>query len=295
MNNVIQINSKAKTTNLLNISRTHNNYGLIGLALIIIIQIGLWYANLWHPIVLSGLLVFGIVWIKYTKEYGELVTNSNNKILKMIINSHFSQASYHPKKYIFKKYFLISGLYNSMSYTIKGNSLLKGEDWFISNIEASLPKTKNQIIVFDGIFAKIKMQNNINGSVVIKPLPVKEKAIIPEILQNLIHRYYTPKVDSTKSGNAIFDEKFETFASSPATQNKIITKKLIKSILAIDETINYYFGKEYNGMELSFNNNHIYIGIKGIKLFNNEENSTFDTDITQKYIEVIKQITNINK
>ena len=74
MNNAIQINNITKTTNLLKISRTHNNYGLIGLALIIIIQIGLWYANLWHPIILSGLLVFCIVWIKYTKEYGELIT-----------------------------------------------------------------------------------------------------------------------------------------------------------------------------------------------------------------------------
>ncbi len=294
MNNAIQINNITKTTNLLKISRTHNNYGLIGLALIIIIQIGLWYANLWHPIILGGLLVFCIVWIKYTKEYGKLLTNTNKKMLKLIINSHFSNASYRPKKHILKKCFLTSGLYNSISYIIKGNNLLKGEGWFISNIQASLPKskTKNQIIVFDGIFTKIKMQNKINGNIVIKPLSVNEKAIIPEILQNLIHRYYTPKVNSTKIGNEIFDEKFEVFASDSSTQSEVITKKLIKSILDIDETINYFFGKEYNGIELSFINNYIFIGVKGIKLYNS--NDSFDADTAQKHIEIIKQITNLN-
>ena len=37
---------------------------------------------------------------------------------------------------------------------------------------------------------------------------------IPEVLQKLIHRHFTPKVKRLKTGNIIFDKNFEVFASS---------------------------------------------------------------------------------
>ena len=295
MNNTIQIYNKTKTTNLFKISRAHNHYALIGLVLIIIIQIGLWYSNLWHPIVLSSFLIFGFVWIKYTKEFGDILSRTNKKLLIQLINSNFNKISYYPNKHIFKNCFIVSELYDFSSFIFKGSNLIKGDGWFFSNIQVSLPisKNNNYLTIFDGIFAKIKIQNNIGGSVIIKPLPVKDKTVIPEILQHLIHRYYTPRVNSSATGNIFFDERFQVFTSPGVTQNKIINEKLMKNVLAIDETINYYFGKEYTGMELSFINNYIYIGIKGIKLFSTD--GSFDAEVAQKYMEIIKQITNINK
>lgn len=294
MNNAIHINKVGKT-NLLKISRTHYSYGFLWLGIIILIQIGLWYSNLWHPIVLSSFLLFGFVWIKYTKEHDDQISVENKKILNQLITSNFNKVSFHPKKYILKKCFLESELYDFSSFIFKGSNLLVGEGWFISNIQVSLPisKNNNQLTIFDGIFAKIETQSTIDGNVIIKPLPVKDKAAIPEILQHLIHRYYSPKVKSTTTGDITFDEKFEVFASSSTTQKSVVTKNAIKNILKIDETINYYFGKEYTGMELSYNNSKLYIGVKGIKLFISD--GSCEAYDAQKYMEIIKQITNINK
>ena len=294
MNNAIHIN-KVEKSNFLKISRTHYSYGFLWIGIIIIIQIGLWYSNLWHPIFLSSFLLFGFVWIKYTKEHNDQISVENKKILNQLITSNFNKISYHPKKYILRKCFLESALYDFSPFIFKGSNLLVGEGWFISNIQVSLPISKNNdhLTIFDGIFAKIETQHIINGNVIIKPLPVKDKTVIPEILQHLIHRYYSPKVKSITTGDITFDEKFEIFASSNTIQSSVVTKNAIKSILKIDETILYYFGKEYTGMELSYINNKLYIGVKGIKLFRSDESC--EAYEAQKYMEIIKQITNINK
>lgn len=294
MNNTIKIVNPVEKTSLLNISRTHNIYGILWLLLIIFIQIGLWYSNLWHPIVLSIFLIFGFVWIKYTKEYGNLMSITNSTTLKQLINTSFNKVSYEPSNYILKDYFLKSELYDSSSIIFNGSNLLVGKGWLVSNIKVSQPiLNNNHLTIFDGIFATIIMQNSIDGYVIIKPLPVKDNVVIPEILQHLIHRYYTPKVNSTTTGNIIFDEKFEVFSSYSEIQSNVITNNIIKRILDLDETINYYFGNDYTGMELSYIKNTLYIGIKGIKLF--KSNGSFEVHNALKYIEIINQITNINK
>jgi len=287
--------SAVEKTNLLKISSAHIKSVFLWFGLIALIQIGFWYLDLWHPFVLSSFLLIGFVWISFPKGNSDLKSKTNRKMISRLINSKFNRVSYHPNSHIYKKCFYQSELYDFSSFIIKGNNLLKGEDWFVSNIIVSIARSKNteSLTVFDGIFTKIKIQKPMEGRIVIKPLPVKDKRLIPEVLQHLIHRYYTPNLNSRKTGNTSFDEKFEVFASSIITQKTLISNIDIKSIIDIDETINYYFGKEYNGMELSYNNDNLYIGIKGIKLFGTNDSLEF-YDV-QKYMQIIELITKINK
>jgi len=265
------------------------------LVIVTLTQIVLWYLQIWHPIALVSIVLFGIVWIKYRNNNQLENEKYNNCRFSQLLGNELKNSSYQANKQVFKKCFLKSELYNNAKYNYNGDNLISGESYFISNITVSqvIPKSNNTITIFNGIFAKMKTQNTIVGKVVVKPLPIKDKTVIPEILQHLIHRYFTPKVKSVKTGNNIFDEKFEVFGSSVTKLSEIITKKIIEDILDIDETINYFFGIEYNGMEISFIKNNIYIGVRGVKLSSRE--SAFDANIAQKYIETIKQIININK
>ncbi len=280
-------------------STTINNKRLWQLSITILVivtltQIVLLYLQIWHPMALISLLLFSVVLIEYRKDKQLETKRSKSCTFLQLVTDKLSNSTYQAKKQVSKKCFLRSKLYNKAKYNYTGDSLISGDNYYVSNFTAShvMPNTNNNIVVFDGIFAKIKTQNIIDGNVIIKPLPVKVKKVIPGILQHLIHRYFTPIVKSSVTGNLTFDEKFEVFASSRITQNKVITAKVIENILSINETTNYFFGKEYYGMELSFINNYIFVGIKGIKLQNS--NDTFDADIAQKQLEIIKQVININ-
>ncbi len=281
-------------------STTINNKKLWQLSINILVivtltQIVLLYLQIWHPMALISLLLFGVVWVEYRKDKQLETSRRKSGTFSQLVADKLPNSTYQEKKQVSKKCFLRSKLYNKAKYNYTGDSLISGDNYYVSNFTTShvMPNTNNNIIVFDGIFAKIKTQNIINGNVIVKPLPVKDKTTIPKILQHLIHRYFTPNVKSTATGNVTFDEKFEVFASSSITQSEVITEKVIENILSTNETVNYFFGKEYYGMELSFINNYIFIGIKGIKLQN--VNDTFDADIAQKQLDIIKQITNINK
>jgi len=281
-------------------STTINNKKLWQLSINILVivtltQIVLLYLQIWHPMALISLLLFGVVWVEYRKDKQLETSRSKNCTFSQLVADKLPNSTYQAKKQVSKKCFLRSKLYNKAKYNYTGDSLISGDNYYVSNFTTShvMPNTNNNIIVFDGIFAKIKTQNIINGNVIVKPLPVKDKTTIPKILQHLIHRYFTPNVKSTVTGNVTFDEKFEVFASSSITQSEVITEKVIENILNINETTNYFFGNEYYGMELSFINNYIFVGIKGIKLQN--QNDTFDADTAQKQLDIIKQITNINK
>ena len=219
---------------------------------------------------------------------------SKNCTFSQLVADRLPTSTYQARKQVSKKCFLESKLYNKANYNYTGDNLISNDNYYVSNFTAShiMPNSNNSIIVFDGIFAKIITHNNIEGNVIIKPLPVKDKSTIPTILQQLIHRNFTSEVKSSKTENPIFDEKFEVFANSSITQSEIITTKVLKNILSINETANYFFGEDYHGIELSFINNYIFIGIKGIKL--QDANDIFDADTAQKQLEIVKQITNIN-
>jgi len=265
------------------------------LVIVTLTQIVLLHLQIWHPMALISLLLFGVVWVEYRKDKQLETKRSKSCTFSQLVADKLSNSSFQAKKQVSKKCFLKSKLYNKAKYNYTGDSLISGDNYYVSNLTAShvMSNNNNNIVVFDGIFAKIKTQNIIDGNVIIKPLPVKDKKVIPVILQHLIHRYFTPNVKNTITGDITFDGKFEVFASSSITQSEVITTKIIKIILSINETANYFFGKEYCGIEFSFINNYIFVGIKGIKLQNS--NDTFDVDIAQKHLEIIKQITNINK
>ena len=281
-------------------SKFHGSNGLIRLASLIaainaFFHFGLWQFHVWTPFALTSLLLFVFVWLQYKKEQQLLITDNHVQIIKLLESSGFNKVTHHFKKKAFKKDFIRSRLYDNLPFTYMGNHLLKAGNWFISNITVfkQLDKSKEAAVVFDGVFAKIKTETKTDGYLIIKPVNMQGKEAVPEVLKKLIHRYFTPKAKSTSTGNKLFDERFDVYANPQNTQKKVLKKRVSNKILELHETIRYYFVKEFNGLEISFVENYIYIGIKGVKLFDENNNNTFNAALNQKYIELIKLIVKI--
>ena len=294
-------------------SKAQSNKRILGLAVFItainvLLHFGLWYFQSWSPLALVSLSLFFLVLFQYKKEHRLLLTQKNAQIIQLLTSSGFSAATHHIKQKVFQKDFIRSRLYDDLPFIYKGDNLLKTENWFMSNITVSkkLPKNKEAIIVFDGVFAKFKNQLSVNGAVAIKPQIIGDKTEIPEVLQNLMHRYFTPTVLNTFTGNKVFDKRFEVFSYPPELQTKVLTLSIINSILEIESKLNncFNFGgnasdsykNRKSALEISFVEGYIYIGIRGLKLFNSNENynSICEPDKFQECIELFEMINQIS-
>ena len=281
-------------------SKAQSNKRLLGFAVVIAVMnllfyFGLWQYHVWSPFAFVSLTLFALVLFQYKKEQQLLNARKNVQIKKLLAAAEFTSANHYFKKKVFQKDFVRSSLYDNLSFKYTGNNLLRVNNWFISNITVSkkLDKNKEAAIVFDGVFAKFKTHTKTESYLIIKPVNKQAKEAVPEVLKKLIHRYFTPKVKNTCTGNKLFDERFEVYAGSQHIQSKMLSEKVLANILDLNETIQYYFVKTYHGLDISFVENYIYVGIKGVKLFDANNNNEFNTASNQKYIELIKQIFKI--
>ena len=299
--------------NKFKICKAQSNKRLVGIvvfiaAINILFYWGLWYFQIWSPFALISLSSVLLILFQYKKEQRLLQIQKNAQIIQLLVSSGFPTTTYHPEKKVFQKDFIRSRLYDDLPFIYKGNRLLKTKNWLMSNITVSkkLSKKKEPSIVFDGIFIKFKNQSQVNGALVIKPLLIPDKTEIPAILQSLVHRYFTSSVSNTSTGNKAFDKRFEVFNYTPESQSKVLTSNVINSILEIENKLNDCFSISNNALdnskirktalEISFVENYIYIGIRGLKLFTSSKNcnNIKAADEFQKCIEFIKLISQIN-
>jgi heme exporter protein D len=297
--------------------KTQCNRRLIGLAILIatfniLFHFGCWQFGVWSPFALLSLSLFFLVFLQLKKNQQLLHSQKKEQIIQMLLSSGFSKASLHPKKKVFQKDFIKSRLYDNLPFIYTGDNLLRAENWFISNVTVArkLAKSKEAVVVFDGVFAKLKNQKPIDGLLIIKPLAISDKTEIPEVLQRLMHRYFTATISSVATGNSAFDKAFEVFSSSPELQTKVLNSSVINNILELKQKLQNNRGTNSKVpinnrvknpvLEISFVEDYIYVGIRGIKLFSpkGNRNSNYESESFQKCIEFIKltgQINNTSK
>lgn len=310
MNSTTQINKNYKAIDFLKNREAQSNKRLLGLAVFVVlvnilIHFELWYYQIWTPYALVSLLLFLFIWLKLQNEH-HVIISKKTKQIKKLLSSKFSISDYYANICIEQNDFINSRFYDNLTFNYEGNNLMVGENWAASNIYVSqnLTKSKEIITVFDGIFAKFNSRSFVDGLLIIKPTTIPDKADIPEVLQNLIHRYFTPEVDGSATGNFEFDSKFEIFSNPPALQTKLLSSKMIQNILVIEEKLTHDFNIVSNcssnkmikpALEISFIQNHIYVGVRGLKLFIDINNSSSEIYKAQKCLEIIKLISKINK
>jgi len=296
-----------KSVRFLKNCKTQSNKRLLGLAVFIflantIIHFELWYHNIWNPLALFSLLLFYFVWFQYNTEHRKAISKKAKQI-RQLLGSKFPLSGYYTNIYIEQIDFTNSLLYDARPFIYEGNNLLVGKNWAASNIFVSqyLPKSKQTINIFNGIFVKIKLPSPVKGYLIIKPIIVPDKKDIPIILQQLMYQYFTPKVTSITTGDTDFDNKFEVFCKPTKLQTQILNKKMLSTILDIEKKLQYCLNTNSNNiadnkimrpaLEISFTGNHIYVGVKELKLFSINEN---ENEKISKCIEIIELISQLH-
>lgn len=288
------------------------NKGILGLVVLIAVinilfHLGLLQFQLWNSFAFLSLSLFFLVLFQFKKNQQKLRTQKNAQIKQLLVSSGFPSATHHINKKVFQKDFIRSRLYDNLPFIYTGDNLLRTENWFISNVTVSkrLAKNKEAIIVFDGVFAKFKNQFPIDGLLIIKPLMISDKTEIPEVLQRLMHRYFTANVLSVATQHSEFDKEFEVFSSSPELQAKVLNANVINNILEMKKKLqSCRITNEKSPinnrvkntvLEISFIKDYIYVGVRGVKLLgsNAKSNPIYDLERFQKYIELIKLTSQI--
>jgi len=297
----------------INSDKAQRNKRLLGLiifitAINILFHLGLLHIQVWNPFALVSLFSFLLVLIQLNKNKQLVRAQTNEQIMQKLASSGFPSATHHLKKKVSQKDFTKSKLYDNLPFIYTGDNLLRTENWFVSNVTVTkkLAKNKETITVFDGVFAKFKNQIPIDGLLIIKPLLISDKTKIPEVLQKLMHRYFTPAVSSIATQNPEFDKEFEVFSSSPELQTKIMNSGIINIVLEMKNKLKNCHTSNSKALginrikdavpEISFVGDYIYVGIRGLKLFssNGNYNGVDDAEGLQKCIELIKLASQMN-
>lgn len=312
MNPTAHLDMDFKAIRYLKNCKTQSNKRLLGLVVIIVfvnilIHFALWHNHIWSPLALLSLLLFYFVWFKYNTEH-RIILSEKTKQIRQLLWLKFPLSGYYENIYIEQIDFTNSLLYDNLPFNYEGSNLMVGKNWAASNISVSqyLSKSNETISVFNGLFAKIKLQSYVKGYLIIKPLIIPDKKDIPKVLQQLIHRYFTPHVSSIATGNSIFDKNFEVFCKPSKLKSQILDSKMINRILEIEEKLHHCINTDNSiiaydknikpALEISFTRNHMYVGVRGVKLFSihENENSNYENDGIIECIEIIELISQLN-
>ena len=278
----------------------------------IVFHILLWYFNNWQPIAIISFLTFFMLILPFQQEKEKKIVNNEDYLIKDNLLTQIKNAKYSPNKYITREIFKNSMLLNNVDFQYSGKRLIeiKPQGFSISNIKADHLSAKDfDTPIFEGAFLKMNFPFHCDGYIIIFPSLLIQESNIPEIFQKLYRRYVPNGAQRVYSENKEFDDSFEIFTNCQADWKKGLKAETYKQLLYL----NHYFldiiqkekasGKhllftehsllQKSPLEISIIKNHLFIGIKNLKIFNVENEQT-EIEISKTLNESIKIIQQLS-
>ena len=278
----------------------------------IVFHILLWYFNNWQPIAIISLFTFLILILPFQQEKEKKIINNEDYLIKDNLSTHIKNTKYSPNKYISRETFKNSMLLNNVDFQYSGKRLIeiKPQGFSLSNIKADHFSAKDfDTPIFDGAFLKMDFPFHCNGYIIIVPSLLIEESNIPEIFQKLYRRYVPKDAQRVYSENKEFNDSFEIYTNCQADWENGLKEKTYKQLLYL----NHYFldiiqkekasGKpllftehsllQKSPLEISIIKNHLFIGVKNLKIFNVNNEQT-EVEISKTINESIKTIQQLS-